>query len=299
MKKNKIKYWVILIILLGTVDISTPGNVASESQAVIVEAGINGKHLKEGWKLVQKGWKSIKGCSRDKPNLNPKPAPKPVITPNPLIADIVVSTKMLSKALGEIKSTEEVLPKIEEYLSHTKPHKGSAKVITCLKTDADKVRISLYENRNHKPLQDRLLNASIKAIKAGEYDINAMQEYYIKGIDNLEYIQFIIPRKQSYILDGKYSDRLFECMIFNVPKDINGNWLKFKEYLIRFFNDLLNRPSQLWDELKFANGLKKININPRDISEIRQYMFAFIQADNSNRNHEIFQSNKYSEQKIA
>lgn len=294
MKKIKIQYWVFLIILLCAVDISAPDNAAPERQTV-TEAGITGKHLKEGWKLIQKGWKSIKGCS------GVKAKPKPISPPKPqlLIHELALSTKMLSKGIGEIKSSEEILPKIEEYLSQTTPHEGSAKVITCLKTDADHVRVLLYENRNPIPLQDRLLNASIKAIKAGEYDIQAIQENYIKGSDNIEYVQFIIPRKQSYILDGKYPNRVFECMIFNVPKDINGDWRRFKEYLIRFFDDLLNRPTQLWDELRFVNGLKEININPRDVSEIKQYMFAGIPSNNSNNNNEISQPIKYIEQKIA
>ena len=65
-------------------------------------------------------------------------------------------------------------------------------------------------------------------------------------------------------------------MVFNIPKDINGNWERFKEYLIAFIDDLMNRPFQLWDEYMFRRGLAELKIDERDITEMERYIFANI-----------------------
>ena len=65
-------------------------------------------------------------------------------------------------------------------------------------------------------------------------------------------------------------------MVFNIAKDINGNWERFKEYLIAFIVDLMNMPFQLWDEYMFRRGLAELKIDERDITEMERYIFANI-----------------------
>ena len=187
---------------------------------------------------------------------------------------LLAATELLGKSIGEIKASDEVLPKIGEYLSQTKPNEGGQKVINCFRNDANEVRMCLYDYGNNAPKLNKLLLGAREAINLAEYDIQAMQENFYKGADGIEYVSFIIPRRPQYILNGKYEGRIYECMIFNIPKDIEGGWERFKEYLIAFINDILNRPVQLWDEYMFRRGLAEMNINSRDVATIEQYMFA-------------------------
>lgn len=277
---NKKTVWLLAIIFLGTLDISIADNFSIEI-CTPLETGISSRCLKG----IGKFWKSIKGCSRTTPK--PKIPIKPrsiLVRPNALH-----TTEILSSGISEMQSSNEILPKIDEYLAHTKPRAGSVKIIRCQKIDADNVRVSLCEEGKSLLLEDKILKLAVKEIKALEYDIYAMQENHVIGQDGLEYVEFIIPRKPAYVLDDKYHGRIFECMVFNIPKDVNGNWQKFREFLVRFFNDLLNRPGQLWDEVMFMSRLKEINIDPRDVKEMEQYMFALSKDnkskdDNSNSN---------------
>lgn len=262
---NKKTAWLLAIIFLGTLDISIAEDFATEI-CTPVEAGISSRCLKG----IAKFWKSIKGCSRTPPRPKIPIKPRPILVrPNALHA-----TEILSSGISEMQSSTEILPKIDEYLAHTKPRAGSVKIIRCQKIDADNVRVSLYEEGKSLLLEDKILKLAVKEIKALEYDIYAMQENHVVGQDGLEYVEFIIPRKPAYVLDDKYHGRIFECMVFNIPQDVNGNWQKFKEFLFRFFNDLLNRPGKLWDEAMFMRGLREIDIDPRDVREMEQYMFA-------------------------
>lgn len=134
----------------------------------------------------------------------------------------------------------------------------------------------LYEQGKNASTKGKIIRIAKETINLAEYDIQAMQENYYKGNDGIEYVEFIIPRRAQYILNGQYSNRLYECMVFNVPKDLNGNWKKFKEYLIAFIDDMMNRPQQLWDEYMFRRGLADLKIDERDVTEMERYVFAYI-----------------------
>lgn len=192
-------------------------------------------------------------------------------TGEPLIYPARSATRELVDSLNEVKSLDEVLSKIAEYLSHTKSNEVGQKVITCFWNDTNKVRICFFEN--NEPKVNKLLLGVKTVTNLAEYDIQAMQEEFFRGSDGIEYVSFIIPRFPQYILNGKYVGRIYECMIFNVPKDIEGRWEKFKDYLIAFINDILDRPGQLWDEYVFQRGLEEMDINMGDVSIIEQYMF--------------------------
>lgn len=273
MKRNKIiNIFVTILLLVGSIDISMPECGKSK-----ICAGVNGKQVQQGAKAAKSGWKWLRGC------VGCKPEAEKIVT-NPEIEKtlgklvnsqrLLVTTELLGKTVGEAKASNEVLPKIGEYLSQTKPNEGGQKVITCFRNDANEVRMCLYDYGSYMPKVDKLLLDVKKAINLAEYDIQAMQEEFFRGSDGIEYVSFIIPRFPQYILNGKYVGRIYECMIFNVPKDIEGGWEKFKAYLIAFINDILNRPGQLWDEYMFRRGLAEMNINSRDVNEIEQYMFA-------------------------
>lgn len=274
MNKNKLfKYIGFTLLILGTIDIPIPEDY-QENTNVTLSAGVNGKQIQQGAKAAKSGWKWLKGCvgckDKAKQMINP-------IRPNPISPNrLLYITEMLGKEIGEVRSQEEVLPKIGEYLSLTKPNEGGPKVINCVRTEANKVKMFLCEQGNNKPTREKIIRVASEAINLAEYDIRYMQENFYKGYDGIEYVEFIIPRKAQYILNGQYNNRLYECMVFNVPKDINGKWKKFKEYLVAFLNDLMNRPSQLWDEYLFRRGLAELDINSRDVKEMERYLFAQI-----------------------
>lgn len=282
MRKSKVYILFIAILLAaGTMDIALPDNNVISNDVQLC-AGVNGRQVRQGIKAVKKGWTLLKSCVRNEDKA------KKVFT-NPEIEGtignitrsnrLLVATEVLGKSIGEAKASDEVLPKIGEYLSQTKPNEGGQKVINCFRNDANEVRMCLYDYGNNAPKLNKLLKGVKEAINLAEYDIQAMQENFYKGTDGIEYVSFIIPRRPQYILNGQYEGRIYECMIFNIPKNIEGGWERFREYLIAFINDILNRPVQLWDEYMFRRGLSEMNINLRDVNEIEQYMFAQIKGD--------------------
>lgn len=236
-------------------------------------AGISGKHLKKGAEVAKEGWKWLKSCSGKKP---------PILTNNKRIYGLLSNSSQihvaetLIKGINDVRSQEEVLPKIGEYLSKTKQNENGCKVVNCVKTEANEVKMYLYEQGKNASTKGKIIRIAKETINLAEYDIQAMQENYYKGNDGIEYVEFIIPRRAQYILNGQYSNRLYECMVFNVPKDLNGNWKKFKEYLIAFIDDMMNRPQQLWDEYMFRRGLADLKIDERDVTEMERYVFAYI-----------------------
>lgn len=274
MDKNKfLKYVGFTLLILGAIDIPVPENY-QENTNIMLSAGANGKLIQQGAKATKGGWKWLKSCigCKDEARQIINPIRPNLIRPNRLL----YVTEMLGKEVSEVKSQEEILPKIEKYLFQTEPNEGGPKVINCVRTEANKVKMFLYEQSRNTPTREKIIKVASRSINLAEYDVRAMQENFYKGYDGIEYVEFIIPRKAQYILNGQYSNRLYECMVFNVPKDINGKWEKFKEYLIAFLNDLMNRPSQLWDEYLFRRGLAELDINPRDVKEMERYLFAQI-----------------------
>ena len=296
MTRNKVYNLLFAAILVvGTIDISIPETNEDFQQKQLC-AGVNGKQVQQGVKAAKGGWKFLRGCvgcesEAEKVATNPelKSSLGKLARSNRLLA----ATEILGKSIGEAKASDEVLPKIGEYLSQTKPNEGGQKVINCFREDANEVRMCLYDYGNNAPKLNKLLIGAKEAINLAEYDIQAMQENFYKGADGIDYVSFIIPRRPQYILNGKYEGRIYECMIFNIPKDIEGGWERFKEYLIAFMNDILNRPGQLWDEYMFRRGLAEMNINSRDVNEIEQYMFAQINIDSRN------ESIKHTQKQVA
>lgn len=296
MTKSKVyNIFVAILLIAGSIDITLPVNNEVSNDAQLC-AGVNGKQVQQGVKVAKNGWKFLRGCvgcesEAEKVIANPEieGALGRLTRSNRLL----VATELLGKSIGEVKASDEVLPKIGEYLSQTKPNEGGQKVINCFRNDANEVRMCLYDSGNNAPKLNKLLLGAKEAINLAEYDIQAMQENFYKGADGIEYVSFIIPRRPQYILNGKYEGRIYECMIFNIPKDIEGGWERFKEYLIAFINDILSRPAQLWDEYMFRRGLAEMNINSRDVNEIEQYMFAQIKGNKKNG------SIKYIQEQVA
>lgn len=207
---------------------------------------------------------------------------------------VIIPSELLLQDIEKVKASNEILPKIERYISETKPNEESlnllreiksdaskaeeylansgsnneegVKVIRCLKTDSEKVKLTLQEGNSTK-INKTIPNLS-GSFNVSHYDINAMKErFYFVG--EVEYVEFIIPKKAQYILNGQYSQRVYECLIFNLPKDANGNWKKVKALII----DIFNHPYELWSEVRFRQELKKLNIDTRTVKEIEQYMF--------------------------
>lgn len=279
MKRNKlINIFVAILLLVGSVDISMPECGSKDTDSIIC-AGINGKQVQQGAKAAKSGWKLLRGCvgcEGEAEKIATNPEIEKTLGKLANSNRLLVATELLGKTIGEVKASDEVLPKIGEYLSQTNPNEGGQKIITCFRNDANEVRMCLYDYGSNAPKVNKLLLGAKEAINLAEYDIQAMQESFYRGTDGIEYVNFVIPRRPQSILNGKYEGRIYECMIFNIPKDIEGGWERFKEYLIAFINDILNRPGQLWDEYMFRRGLEKMNINSRDVNEIEQYMFAHI-----------------------
>ena len=242
------------------------------------------KALKGGWKWL----KSCVGCKSEAEQVIKNKELERLLTNARRSNRLLVASEMLGKSIEDVKAQEEILPKIGDYLSQTKPNEGGQKVINCLRTEANEIRMSLYESGKNKLIRDKVIRVASEAVNLAEYDVQAMQENFYRGADGMEYVEFIIPRRPQYILGGQYNGRLYECMVFNVPKDLNGNWEKFKEYLIAFLNDLLCRPVQLWDEYWFRKGLENISINSRDVNEMERYIFALI--NNAGRKDETIRS---------
>lgn len=271
MIKNKIPNIIAsLLLLVMVIDVYVPDS-NEQLQTTQVSAGVSGKHIQKGWSIIKKGWKSISGCTRAKSALP--------MTTVPVTESLFKASKVLVKDMMQIKSSEEIVPQIEKYLSETSKNQNGTKIITCVKGESNQVRMYLSQQGSNTASVDRVLSATTKSIKLAEYDIGAMREESYWGSDGLEYINFIIPRRPQFILNGKYEDRVYECMVFNIRKDDEKKWVKFKEFLYAFMNDVMNRPGQLWDEFQFYRELSKLNISERDVNEIRQYTFAQILED--------------------
>lgn len=219
----------------------------------------------------------------------------------------IASSELLLKDVQKIHASNEVLPNIEKYLSETKPNEeglklirdfkadaskaetylagtnpgeeDGVKVIRCLKTDSGEVKLTLQEGNSTK------INKTIHfsgTFDVSHYDIKAMKErFYYVG--NVEYVEFIIPKKAQYVLDGMYSQRVYECMIFNLPKDAEGKWIKVKALII----DIFTRPRTLWSEARFRQELKMLNVDSRTVKEIEQYMF--VHNRNNNKKDSIYE----------
>lgn len=228
----------------------------------------------------------------------------------------IIPSELLFQDIEKVRASNEVLPKIEKYFSETKANDESlkvlrdikadaskaeeyfansqsneegVKVIRCLKTDSDKVRLTLQEGNDIKI--NKIIPNLSESFNVSHYDIRAMKErfYHVGGV---EYVEFIIPKKAQYILNGQYSQRVYECMIFNLPKDANGNWKKVKALII----DIFSRPSELWSEVRFRQELKKLNVDSRTVKEIEQYMFAHNNSNsNSNRKEKCYDQFVYEE----
>lgn len=265
----------VMLLLVGSIDVSMPttNDISSPSP---VCAGVNAKQVQQ---VVKKGWSLLKSCASREPKSKIEPI-KPIKPIIPVLQSQHVRDLFIS--LENAKSANDVLPKISEYLSKTKPKEGGKLVIRCIKNDANEVRLTLYNNSMLRV--NTMLTGVREGIKLAEYDVKAMQERFYKGVDGVEYVDFVIPKYPQYILNGNFEGRIYECMIFNIPKDIEGKWMAFKEYLIALFDDILNRPEQLWNEYKFRRELVEMNINSRDVNEIKQYMFA---QDKSTKNYGV------------
>ena len=313
MTKSKVyNIFIAILLITGTIEIELPDNNEVTNDAQFC-AGVNGKQVQQGVKAAKGGWKFLRscvGCEGEAEKVIANPEIEGALGKLARSNRLIAATELLGKSIEEAKASDEVLPKIGEYLSKTEPNEGGQKVINCFRNDANEVRMYLYDYGNNKPKLNKLLlgaketdnnaaklnkllSGAKKTINLAEYDIQAMQEHFYRGADGIEYVDFVIPRRSQYILNGKYKGRIYECMIFNIPKDIEGGWVRFKEYLIAFIKDILNRPGQLWDEYMFRRGLVKMNINPRDVNEIEQYRFAQI---NGNKYHE---SIKHIQKQVA
>lgn len=283
MKKIRIfNSFIASLFIIASVDFPLPESGYGETKAL--QAGLNGKSAKSGWKL----FKSCIGCE-EKLAINQgfKGATNKIGNIENILntgrigvsQEAKIATGLLSKGISEAKSQEEILPQIGEYLSQTRPSENSVKTISYIRSGPYKGQMFLYERGNY--MLSKALKPSTKAINVAEYNTTTIYESepFIAS-DGREYVRFAVEKKPQYILNGEYDGRIYECMIFNIPKDIEGNWQKFKEYLIAFLNDLMNHPVTLWDEYRFKQGLAKLNIDTRDVQEIEQYMFAKIQNVN-------------------
>ena len=270
--------YLLMVVSFAICSIEINYNDAEQCQQ-IQTCGPNPRTVREAAKAGRKLLKGCKSCANGAAEV--KPPIKPFIKPiKPIIPPPSPMVESLIKGLEDMKSADDVMPKIEEYLSQTTKNEGGVKTIVCFKQDANTVRLNFVDGNITR--LSKVVNATTKAVDLAMYDINAMQETFYKGSDGVEYVAFRIPRRPQSLLQNKYQDRVYECMVFNLPKDIDGNWMKFKEFLIAFWNDILNRPNKLWDEFKFRQELSKLNINSRDFQEIQEYQFA-----------KLFKHNKY------
>lgn len=282
-----LKYFCFLFLLAGAIEISLPERGVSEGSR-LVTAGINGKQLEQGAKIAKKGWKWIKGCGRSEAELvegaeaarGVRPL-KPVKPVRPLLISTCVSR--LIRGIEGVKTQEEILPKIEEYLSSASAAESSPKVITCLRTESNQVRMILADVAKNKTNVNKLIKVASKPINLAEYDLTAFKEVPFVGSDGLEYIRFVIPRQPRFVLDGQFPGRIYESMIFEFPKDGAGKWERIRTYFFNFVRDVMSSPGKLWNEHKFRSGLKGMGVDHRDLYEIQHYMFAEIPDLNGNK----------------
>lgn len=252
----------------------------------VQEAGFNTGWLKKIFKSVSK-WKLFKSISswfRKLFGIEEKKSSETIgqLSGKDRFPPILPTTEVLTKTFEDLRSNEEVSTKVSEYLEKVPRSKyNTVKTIRCLKQDADEVRFMMWDGNISKA--NRIIKSGTETIKLFEYDINSMQEFTQTGENGVEYVYFRIPKYPNYILDGKSSGRVYQSMIFGLPKDLEGNWEKFRAFLI----DLFTHPMQLWDEWQFRKELSKFNINSRDVQEIEEYQFA--KTEIKNEDTEIFE----------
>lgn len=285
-KSRLLKWFCFLVIFTGALEISLSENTP-EGNPHEITAGVSGKQVKEVTEVAKKGWKWMKGCKKAEPVEGIKPV-KPIVLP------VVPVVNQLTKDLEIIKSQEEILPKIEKFFNSTVKNENDVKVISCIRGESGQVRMQLQNIAKSEPSLDKVIRISSKSINLREYDIEAFHEQVSIGQNGEEYINFIIPKKPQFILNGRYPDRIYESMIFNVPKDVEGKYKRFRTYLLSFMYDLIKQPVQLWNEYKFRNGLKQLSLDERDVLEIQQYRFATI-FDIENR----YGNFEYIKEKVA
>lgn len=258
--KNLLK-WIVFALFI--VDVNFP---VTESETTI-QAGINGKH-------IQKGWRFLKGCMKSGDDVS-RYADDYVknsrLQMNSKFITLPLNSELANLFDETVNCVDDILPQINENLSKPISEKTSSpKIIRCLKQDVGQTRMALYENNTLK--LNKIIKSSNEVINLNEYNIYQMEEFSYIGNDGLEWVVFRIPRKAEYILNGKFEGRVFECMVFNLPKDSSGKWEQLRAFLI----DLFTRPGQLWDEYLFYSELKKLNLNKHEVNELHEYTFALL-----------------------
>lgn len=267
LKINIFNMLKIIVFALLFVDVDLP---VVESNTPTIQAGFNGKY-------IQKGWKYLKGCVKlgdDIPGNAEKYTRKSiddVLGMRKSIAAVNLSSDIGKIFDDAVNSVDDILPQINENLSKSASETHSSpKIIQCLKQDAGQTKMALYENNILK--LNKTIKSSSKIIYLDEYDVSQMEEFSYIGDDGLEWVVFKIPRKAEYLLDGEFEGRVFECMVFNLPKDSSGRWEQLRAFII----DLFTRPGQLWDEYLFYHELEKLSISKQEVKELHEYMFALI-----------------------
>ena len=264
MKKNKCYIIYILLYCNMLLDF----NSSVESNRETIYCGVTGGQISKG---AKSGWKFLKGCIRKTPEGEKLLDDLSLGTRRKFIPkNIYAASRFLTTDLEKINTADEITPKIQKYLAETKADKEGVKVIRCYKEDANTVRMQLYDNNVEKV--NKIIIGTKESIRLANYDVAAMQEKYYVGNDGIEYVTFSIPKKRQYVLDGNSQGRVYECMVFNLPKDQYGNWERFRAFLI----DLFAHPGQLWDEFMFRQELAHLNIQRRDVNEIEEYVFAML-----------------------
>lgn len=258
----------IFTTVSDNISLDNRSSIVNIKEIHVQEAGFNIGWLKKIFQSVTQ-WKFFKSLGpkfRKIFGIEKKKTPGEI---ERLIETCKNSSKIFSKTFEDIKSNEEVSAKVSEYLEKVPRGKyNTVKTIKCIKQDADEIRFMMWDGNISKA--NKIIKSGTETIKLFEYDINSMEEFTQKGENGVEYVYFRIPKYPEYILDGKSDGRVNQSMVFGLPKDFEGNWEKFRAFLI----DLFTHPKQLWDEWQFRKELSKFNINSRDVQEIEEYIFA-------------------------
>jgi len=159
----RILYTVLAILI--TIDVNIGGNANKEifsskqlwynNSNEVILCGVNAKTLRKG---LQGGWSLLKKCSN-------KPARK-MYSPK----GFGVPLSLFSEDFAKIENESNVLPQIEEYLSKNPVDKNRIKTITCIREDAEKVRMYLQDGSFK---QSKIINATDKMTRLWEYDIDS------------------------------------------------------------------------------------------------------------------------------
>lgn len=274
-------------------------SILSMQNNIVQQAGINMGVFKKLLKPITQGrfFKSIRSWFRNLFGIEEKKGAESleqiirgksskILRKDVNVKPIMSQAEELAKTFEDLRNNEDVSAKVSEYLDHSpRSYFNTVKTITCLRQDANEIRFVLREGNFTK--SDKILQLGSETIKLAEYDIGNMREFTERGVDGVEYVYFKIPKYPQYVLDGKHKDRVFQSMIFGLPKDSSGNWKKFRAFL----RDLFTQPMQLWDEWRFRQELAKFNISRRDVLEIEEYKFAKSEIKN--------EKNEFFEKKVA